>query len=112
LLDEESIFPKGTDESLLDKLHKTCSNHKFFEKPTDVSAKSCFAVRHYAGKVSYTINGFLDKNKDTLFNNIRAMLENSNNPFVKKLFPYDSVQDSKRPPTSVAQFKVKKLFSL
>lgn len=33
ILDEECVFPKGTDHTLLEKLHKNCSQHPFYEKP-------------------------------------------------------------------------------
>lgn len=41
--------------------------------------------------MTYTIDGFLDKNKDTLFNSLKAMLENSKNPFIQNLFPHENI---------------------
>ncbi|PRP86414.1 hypothetical protein PROFUN_05333 [Planoprotostelium fungivorum] len=103
ILDEESIFPQGTDSSLLAKLHKNCATHKFFEK--NEKDRNTFAIKHYAGVVAYNVDGFLDKNKDTLFNNLRTMLEGSKSPFISKLWVAEKVDDKKRPPTSVMQFR-------
>ena len=41
---------------------------------------------HYAGKVSYTVNGFLDKNKDALPEDMRTLLSNSSNALLSKIF--------------------------
>jgi myosin heavy subunit len=103
ILDEECVFPKGTDQSFVEKLHKTCVSHPFYE--SNPKEKSTFTISHYAGKVTYQSAGFLDKNKDTLFNSLKEMLESSSSKFVCQLFPPENVNDSKRPPTSVSQFK-------
>ena len=38
-----------------------------------------FVIRHYAGDVVYNVNGFMDKNKDTLFQDFKRLLFNSKN---------------------------------
>ena len=35
-----------------------------------------FRVLHYAGEVTYCVNGFIDKNKDTLFQDFKRLLYN------------------------------------
>ena len=63
LLDEESRFPKGTDESLLGKLHSShAGNSAFYIKPRVANSK--FGIKHYAGDVFYETKGFLEKNRD------------------------------------------------
>jgi len=35
-----------------------------------------FRVLHYAGEVTYCVEGFIDKNKDTLFQDFKRLLYN------------------------------------
>uniref|UniRef100_A0A4W5R0B3 Myosin IIIB n=1 Tax=Hucho hucho TaxID=62062 RepID=A0A4W5R0B3_9TELE len=63
LLDEESRFPQATDQTLVDKFEDNL-RYKYFWRPKRVEL--CFGIQHYAGKVLYNVNGFLEKNRDTL----------------------------------------------
>ena len=49
LLDEECWFPKATDKSYVDKLHKQHAKHPKYLKP-DFRSNSDFCVIHYSGK--------------------------------------------------------------
>lgn len=91
LLDEESNFPKGTDLTLLEKIEKNHGAHPNFEKPK--MAKDAFCVKHYAGKVTYTITAFLDKNRDTLRAEWMTALMSSKNRFVSSLFAAEEVKE-------------------
>ncbi|KAG8575715.1 hypothetical protein GDO81_009651 [Engystomops pustulosus] len=66
LLDEECKMPKGSDNTWAQKLYnthlKTCS---LFEKPR--LSNVAFIIQHFADKVEYQCEGFLEKNKDTVF---------------------------------------------
>ena len=83
-MDEESNFPKATDQTLLQKFVDNYDKHAQFEK--DKLSKTSFGVVHYAGKVIYKIEGFLDKNRDTLRQDILDTLEASSKPFISGLF--------------------------
>lgn len=52
LLDEECLFPEGTDATFLQKLLKNCGNNKIFVKIPGSSGNDRFALQHYAGTVS------------------------------------------------------------
>ena len=56
LLDEECWFPKATDKTYVDKLHKEHSKHPKYLKP-DFRATADFVVIHYAGQVMLETNG-------------------------------------------------------
>ena len=45
-----------------------------------------FTIVHYAGAVTYEIDGFLDKNNDLLHNDIAGCLRSSSESFVRLLF--------------------------
>ncbi len=78
LLDEESRFPKATDESLSIKLHQTVGNTFSDVYIAPKNTGTSFSIVHYAGQVNYKVNGFLEKNRDFLPNNLlnaaRSML--------------------------------------
>ena len=45
-----------------------------------------FSVAHYAGTVTYDIDGFLDKNRDTLAIDLVAVCRLSDNLLIKEIF--------------------------
>ncbi|XP_066543987.1 myosin-IIIb isoform X2 [Amia ocellicauda] len=83
LLDEESRFPQATDQTLVDKFEDNL-RYKYFWRPKRVEL--CFGIQHYAGKVLYDANGFLEKNKDTLPADIVVVLRTSENKLLQQLF--------------------------
>uniref|UniRef100_A0A4W6FQY8 non-specific serine/threonine protein kinase n=1 Tax=Lates calcarifer TaxID=8187 RepID=A0A4W6FQY8_LATCA len=83
LLDEESRFPQATDQTLVDKFEDNL-RCKYFWIPKRVEL--CFGIQHYAGKVMYNVNGFLEKNRDTLPADIVVVLRTSENKLLQQLF--------------------------
>uniref|UniRef100_A0A665VYM4 Myosin VC n=1 Tax=Echeneis naucrates TaxID=173247 RepID=A0A665VYM4_ECHNA len=65
LLDEECLFPQGTDKSWLQKLYNYLDTSSLFEKPR--LSNEAFVIQHFADKVEYQCRGFLEKNRDTLY---------------------------------------------
>merc|ERR1712226_125536 len=67
-----------------------------------------FLVRHYAGDVVYNINGFIDKNRDTLFQDFKRLIYNSSNEIYRSMWPegaHDITATTKRPLTAATIFK-------
>lgn len=85
LLDEQCLFPKATDKSLVEKLLVNHSKHPKFVVP-EMRAKSDFAVIHYAGRVDYSADQWLMKNMDPLNENVVALFQNSSDPFVVSIW--------------------------
>ncbi|ORY03520.1 myosin-2 [Basidiobolus meristosporus CBS 931.73] len=88
LLDEESRLPSGTDDSLIMKLYKQYEgpeHSKFFKKPK--FSNSAFTICHYAHDVSYESEGFLDKNKDTISEELSKVLLASEFGFLREILP-------------------------
>uniref|UniRef100_A0A672IWT3 Methyl-CpG binding domain protein 3b n=1 Tax=Salarias fasciatus TaxID=181472 RepID=A0A672IWT3_SALFA len=78
LLDEECRMPKGSDENWVRKLydqHLTSVPHPHFRKPR--MSTSAFIVLHFADTVQYESEGFLDKNRDTVFEELINILKAS-----------------------------------
>ena len=90
-------FPQGSDTSFLDKLVQNIPSHAHLAFP---SSRIEFTIKHYAGDVTYNVDGFLDKNKDSLFNDLISLAQSSNNRFITSLFPEDSSHSNKKRPDS------------
>lgn len=60
---------------------------------------------HYAGEVTYNVNGFLEKNNDLLFRDLREVMSTSTNSIIASCFPSNEFLSKKRPETAVTQFK-------
>nr|XP_006819606.1 PREDICTED: unconventional myosin-X-like [Saccoglossus kowalevskii] len=84
LIDEESRFPKGTDQSMLTKLHRAHYENAYYIKPRITNSK--FGIKHYAGDVFYESNGFLEKNRDTFRDDLLMALKESRSDFIYDLF--------------------------
>ncbi|RCI05232.1 Myosin type-2 heavy chain 1 [Rhizopus stolonifer] len=83
LLDEESRMPSGTDQGFCNKLFASFSDPKYkdyFKKPR--FSNSAFIVCHYAHDVEYDSEGFLDKNKDTVPDELLNLLQNAESKFL------------------------------
>ena len=93
---------KGTDLKFLQKMGGAFSSHLHFR-----GFDTEFAIKHYAGEVKYQVDGFCDKNKDTLFNDLIETLQSSRNAFLVKLFPEDTKDTSARKRPTTAGFKIK-----
>lgn len=59
-----------------------------------------FIVKHYAGDVSYTVDGITDKNKDQLLKGLLNLFQQSSNQFIHVLFPQQVDQDNRKQPPS------------
>lgn len=58
LIDEESKFPKGTDLTMLTKLHSTHGDNSAYSKPKS-DLVHAFGIKHFAGPVFYDVNSKL-----------------------------------------------------
>ncbi|KAJ8340438.1 hypothetical protein SKAU_G00350710 [Synaphobranchus kaupii] len=86
LLDEECKMPKGSDDTWAQKLYnthlKTCA---LFGKPR--MSNKAFIIQHFADKVEYQCEGFLEKNKDTVNEEQINVLKASKFDLLVELFP-------------------------
>ncbi|KAI1295065.1 Myosin type-2 heavy chain 1 [Mortierella claussenii] len=86
LLDEESRMPSGSDQGWCNKLFtqfETEKHKKWFTKPR--FSNSAFTISHYAHDVTYECEGFLEKNRDTLSDELLNLIKNSDNEFLEEI---------------------------
>uniref|UniRef100_A0A8C3UBV1 Unconventional myosin-Ia n=1 Tax=Catharus ustulatus TaxID=91951 RepID=A0A8C3UBV1_CATUS len=117
LLDEECLRPGVVNEdTFITKLNQLLAKHKHYESKetqnarhiTDTSLPSrCFRIHHYAGKVTYNVTGFIEKNNDLLFRDLSQAMWAARHALLRSLFPEGDPQKAslKLPPTAGFQFK-------
>jgi myosin heavy chain 6/7 len=88
VFEEESLFPKATDQTFCEKLHSNLlGKWPNFAKPNPKPDPDAhFAVLHYAACVSYNLTGWLEKNKDPLNDTIVEMIKNGSNSLMIQCF--------------------------
>ncbi|KAG5676510.1 hypothetical protein PVAND_006341 [Polypedilum vanderplanki] len=100
---------KINDEMLLEAMDKKLAHHKHYSsrqlKPMDkeLKHKQDFRITHYAGDVAYSIIGFIEKNKDTLYQDFKRLLYHSNDKIISSMWPegaQDITKITKRPLTA------------
>ncbi|KAG0668056.1 Myosin type-2 heavy chain 1 [Maudiozyma exigua] len=86
LLDEESRLPAGSDETWAEKLYQCLDKpptNAVFNKPRFGQTK--FVVRHYANDVTYDVEGFIEKNRDTVSDGQFEVLKATSNDTLKMI---------------------------
>ncbi|XP_060523322.1 unconventional myosin-XV [Cylas formicarius] len=83
LLDDESNFPRASDSSFLEKCHYNHALNENYCRPR-VGGRE-FGIRHFAGQVWYSVDGFLDKNRDILRTEVIELLASSKEPLVSAI---------------------------
>ncbi|KAH3682256.1 hypothetical protein WICPIJ_006766 [Wickerhamomyces pijperi] len=104
LLDEESRLPAGNDESWVTKLYENLDKpptNKVFKKPRFGQTK--FIVSHYALDVSYDIDGFIEKNRDTVSDGHMEVLKQSMNELLSEVLTnLEKANEQKEEPAAAA----------
>ena len=81
MLEEECVVPKGSDVTYREKLYKQhLGKHPSFAKPKPKKGarfEAHFDLKHYAGVVSYSVDGWLEKNKDPINVTVATLFKNS-----------------------------------
>ncbi|NXS69182.1 MYO1A protein, partial [Pandion haliaetus] len=117
MLDEECLRPGVVNEdTFLTKLNQLFATHKHYESKETQNARhvmdaslppQCFRIHHYAGKVTYNVTGFIEKNNDLLFRDLSQAMWAARHTLLRSLFPEGDPQkvSLKLPPTAGFQFK-------
>ncbi|KAI8995909.1 hypothetical protein BC832DRAFT_315495 [Gaertneriomyces semiglobifer] len=127
LLDEECNMPGfPTPQTLLHKLNDNIMQHSHYDsrakqsraKQTQNSTAitlphNAFVLKHYAGEVTYTVDTFLERNVDMLWQDVVSCIQKSKRQIVRDMFaPQDLVEGSllvaggaRRPRTLATQFQ-------
>eukprot|EP00466_Bigelowiella_natans_P015699 jgi/Bigna1/127316/aug1.4_g2024 len=85
MIDEELIVPRGSDKTLINKLHDKLGKSKYYQQ--ERKGNEYFTVMHYAGAVTYDSRGFLEKDRDRLNDEAQGLLSKTKSKFLARLFP-------------------------
>ena len=88
LCDEQVLFPRATDITLVRKFYDNCAAHPRFYAGNAEQGRNQFVVRHFAGPVTYSSEGFLEKNHDVVRRDMAQLLLNSSSWIVKQLYEF------------------------
>ncbi|CAI6340832.1 unnamed protein product [Periconia digitata] len=83
-LDEDSVMPKASDKTFTEKLHALWDRKSNKYKRSLLTQG--FMLTHYAAEVEYTTEGWLEKNKDPLNDNVTRLLAASTDKHISTLF--------------------------
>ena len=91
LLDDEIKLPGGNDDSFMTKTIAAHTSHPNFEiddarRRAGAGEELAFTVKHYAGEVVYDAVGWSEKNRDTLWPDLRELCEASESALIRKLY--------------------------
>ncbi|XP_068102481.1 unconventional myosin-XV [Hyperolius riggenbachi] len=84
ILDDQSGFPQATDHTFLQKCHYHHGTSELYCKPKMPLPE--FGIKHFAGKVTYQVHKFLDKNYDQVRQDVLDLFVNSKVKVVANLF--------------------------
>uniref|UniRef100_M3ZGT3 Myosin XVA n=1 Tax=Xiphophorus maculatus TaxID=8083 RepID=M3ZGT3_XIPMA len=84
VLDDQSCFPQATDHTFLQKCHYHHGHNPLYVKPKMPLPE--FTIKHFAGRVTYQVYKFLDKNYDQVRQEVLDLFIQSRNKMVSNLF--------------------------
>uniref|UniRef100_UPI00398E9BF8 unconventional myosin-XV-like isoform X2 n=1 Tax=Pristiophorus japonicus TaxID=55135 RepID=UPI00398E9BF8 len=84
ILDDQSSFPQATDHTFLQKCHYHHGNNPLYSKPKMPLPE--FTIKHYAGKVTYQVHKFVEKNHDQVRQDVMELFVHSKTKIVTSLF--------------------------
>lgn len=113
---DEACYMIGTitDKHFLNAMDEKYKGHNHYTSrqlnPADKTLERDlgFRIKHYAGDVVYCVTGFIDKNKDPVYQDFKRLLYNSGHDMLKEMWPEGMQATSevtKRPKSTGTTFK-------
>ena len=89
-LNEECLVPKPSDEKFLSRLKASCGGGQHAAFSHLAHRPGTFVVQHYAGKVEYSVEAAVEKNRDHLGADLVRLMSGSDSPLLALLFGPES----------------------
>jgi myosin-5 len=95
ILDEICFLGRDTtDAAFLEKLDKAHKGKNDYYGNPKVRSLNKFSVVHFAGEVAYCVDGFIDKNNDTLYTDLEELMVASSQQMVREIFDDAAIGDA------------------
>eukprot|EP00041_Stephanoeca_diplocostata_P036653 m.1347145 g.1347145 ORF g.1347145 m.1347145 type:complete len:2141 (-) comp24909_c0_seq1:347-6769(-) len=107
LINDDTKLGDRSDADMLINLQKVHFKHPDFLLPRSMGDLE-FGINHFAGKVYYSVDGFLEKNRDTFSSDLIMAIAESNSDFMVSLFRKlitSGPKTRRRSPSVATQFK-------
>jgi hypothetical protein len=91
MLNEELRVPRGSSQGFYNKAVKKHVDNELFKSRTK---DACFTVSHYAGTVTYSSEMLLEKNRDSLFEDLLNLLSTSSISLISEIYGGESTRSS------------------
>ena len=86
LLDEQFMLQaSGSDEKFFSNMNQMLGSARSYKKPPKLGTRE-FIICHYAGEVGYDVEGFVEKNKDTVGKLITETMAKSKQVIIKNIY--------------------------
>lgn len=113
IMDEECLLPgEPSDTTFLTKMNLQLKDHPHYvsftlgdNKVKKTIGRDEFRLLHYAGEVTYNVKGFLEKNSDLLYRDLKEAMVAAENLITNDIFTPNELTSKKRPDTAASQFK-------
>ena len=89
LLNEECLVPRGSDPNFLAKVFMNNVKHPCFTSRGLEIKRDEFCIIHYAGKVTYSTTGFLDRNRDAIPSELKNLMLTTSNKLLHEIYSLD-----------------------
>ena len=83
LQEQCQLGARGSDAEFLNNTIQTYNKHKYFI--VEKRSRTEFSISHYANPVKYETEGFLEKNRDSVNDDIRSLMDSTSMPEIKSI---------------------------
>ena len=84
--DQFKLQSNGTDKNFYNNMNHRLDGRNGYSKPKGFQKRMEFIIGHYAGKVTYDCETFVEKNKDSVSNQIKSVMAESKQEIIRNIY--------------------------
>ena len=94
LLNDECKLPKANDQKLASRMYVALKDHDRFSASNKQQRDGTFEIRHYAGSVIYSVDRFVEKNRDDVPKELESLFQQSTVSLLGEIFGLEKDETS------------------